>query len=71
METWKPFFKKFECHFLVESTKIERATIPCETSMSDANDKTNRIGSVKWIYHKERGFASSYFGFGKMFSFSV
>ena len=53
------FFKRLEYRFLVESTKIENATFQYKTDLSEANVKTNRLGSTKWIYHKERSFASN------------
>ena len=37
----KTFFKKLEYRFLVESTKIENASFPYKTSISEANVKTN------------------------------
>ena len=36
----KTFFKKLEYRFLVESTKIENASFPYKTAMSEANIKT-------------------------------
>ena len=62
----KTFFKKLEYAFLVESAKIENASFPYKTALSEANIKTNRIVSTKWIYHKERRFASNYFFFLKI-----
>ena len=56
----KPFFKELKHRFLVESTKIENASFSCRTALSEANVKTNRMVSTKWIYHKERSFASIY-----------
>ena len=38
-------FKKPECRFLFESTKIENATFPYKTALSDV--KTSRMGSTK------------------------
>ena len=52
--------KKLEYRFLVESTEIENTTFPYKTALSEANVTTNRMGSTKWIYHKERSFASNY-----------
>ena len=63
----KIFFKKLECCFLVESTKIENGSLPYKTAISEANVKTNRMVSTKWTYHKERSFASNYFIFLKIF----
>ena len=60
------FFKKLEFRFLVESTKIESASFPYKTSISEADVKTNRMVSTKWTYHKERIFASNYFIFLKI-----
>ena len=37
------FFKKLEYRFLVESTKIENASFPNKTAISEANLKTNTI----------------------------
>ena len=61
----KTFFKKLEYRFLVESTKIENASFPYKTAISEANVKTNKMMTKKWIYHKERSFASNYFIFLK------
>ena len=62
----KSLFKKLEYAFLVESTKIENASFPYKTAISEPNVKTNRMVSTKWIYHKERSFASNYFIFLKI-----
>ena len=45
---WKTetFFKKLEYRFLVESTKIGNAIFRYETALSEANVKTNRMGST-------------------------
>ena len=56
----KTFFKKLEYRFLVESTKIENASFPYKTAISEANVKTNKMVSTNWTYHKERSFASHY-----------
>ena len=62
---WKTqtLFKKLEHRFLVESAKTENATISYKTLLSEANVKTNRMGSTKWTYHTGRSFASNYFIF--------
>ena len=59
---WKlrVFFKKLEYRFLVESTKIEKASFPFKTAISESIVKTNRMASTKWTYHKEQSFASNY-----------
>ena len=49
--------------FLVESTKIEKASFPYKFAISEANVKTNRMVSTKWTYHKERSFVSNCFNF--------
>ena len=55
--------KKLDYRFLVESTKIEKASYPYKTALLEANVKTNRMGGTKWTLHKERSFASDYFIF--------
>ena len=55
----KTFFKKLEHRFLVESTKIENASFPYKSAISEANVKTNSMVSTKWTYLKERSFASN------------
>ena len=62
----KTFFKKLEDNFLVERTKIKKASFPYKTAISEANVKTNRMVTTKWAYHRERSFASSYFIFLKV-----
>ena len=52
--------------FLVESTKIENASFPYKTAISEANAKANKMVSTKWTYRKERSFASNYFIFLKI-----
>ena len=52
----KTFFKKLEHRFLVESIKIENASFPDKTAISEANVKTNRMVSTKWTYNKENYF---------------
>ena len=41
--------------------RIENASFPYNTAISEANIKTNRIVSKKRIYHKVQSFASNYF----------
>ena len=58
----KSFFEKLEYRFLVERTKIEKASsFPYKTVISEAYVKTNRIVATKWAYHRERSFTSNYF----------
>ena len=61
----KTFLKK-NTVFLVETTKIEKASFSYKTVMSEANVKTNKMASAKWTYHKEQSFASNYFIFLKI-----
>ena len=60
------FQQKTGAPFLVESTKIESPTFPKQATLSEANVKTNRMGSTKWTYHNERRFSSNYFIFLKI-----
>ena len=59
----KTFFKKLECGFLVETTKIENTSFPFKTALSEADVKTNRMATTKWTCHKEWSFARNYFNF--------
>ena len=52
---------------IFESTEIENASLPYKTAVSEANGKTNKMVSAKWIYHKERSFASNNFIFFNFF----
>ena len=63
----KTFLKKLEFNFLVECTKINKASFPYKTAISEANVETNRMVNTIWVYHKERSFASKYFIFLKVF----
>ena len=58
----KTFFKKLKYRFLY-CFKIEKASFPYKTALSEANVKTNRMVTTKWAYHRERSFASNYFIF--------
>ena len=53
-------------HFLIESRKIENAAFPYKTALSEANVKTNKMGSTKGTYHKEISFASTFLNFLKI-----
>ena len=57
----KTFFTKLEYHFWVETTKIKNTPFSFKTALSEANVKTNRMPTTKWIYHKEWSFASNDF----------
>ena len=65
---WKTniFLKKLEYCFLVESIKIENASFPYKTAISEANVKTNKMVTTKWTCQEERSFASNYFIFLKI-----
>ena len=56
-------FKKLEYRFLVESTKIDNITFPYKIALTEANVKTNRMGSTELTYHKEWSFANNHFLF--------
>ena len=64
----KTFFSKLEYRFLIEITKTQNTIFLYKTVLLEANVKTNRVGSTKWTYHKERRFASNYFIFLKILS---
>ena len=59
----KPFSKKLEYRFLVETTEIENTSFPFKTALSEANVKTDRMAIAKRTYHKEWSFVSNYFIF--------
>ena len=67
----KSFFVKLEDRFLVESTTMENTTFTTwkiphfyeKLPFQKPNVKTNRMGSTKWTYYKERSFANNYFIF--------
>ena len=40
------FFKKLDYRFLVESAKVDNATCPYKTALSEANVKKKRMGST-------------------------
>ena len=61
-----PFFKKLKYHLLVECIKIEKASFPYKTVISEANVETNGIVTTKWVYHRGLSFASNYFIFFKV-----
>ena len=63
----KTFSKKLEYVFLVETTEIENTPFPFKTALSETNVKTNRMATIKWIYHKAWIFASNYF-LGRFFA---
>ena len=65
-EKTRTFFKKLEHRFLVERTKIKKASFPYKTAISEADVKTNRMVTTKWAYRRERSFASNYFIFLKV-----
>ena len=57
------FSKKLEYRFFVESTKIDNITFPYKIALTEANVKTNRMGSTELTYHKEWSFANNHFLF--------
>ena len=60
-EKRKLFSKDWNIVYLVERTKIENKKVSYKTVLSEANEKTNKMGNTKWIYHKVWSFASSNF----------
>ena len=62
----KNTFKKLGYRFLVANINIENVTFPYKTALSEANAKTDRMGSRKWSYYKERSFVNNYFIFLKI-----
>ena len=60
------FFNKLVYRFLVESTKIENASFPYKTAISEVNVKTNKMVTTKWTHQNERSCASDYFIFLKI-----
>ena len=56
-------FEKLEYRFSVETTAMENATLSLKIALSKVIVKTNREGSTKQTYQKERGFATNYFIF--------
>ena len=71
LQLWNKFSvkrkPKQEYHFLVESTKIENATFPSKTALSETNVKTNRIWSTKLTYHNKQICSSNYIFFCENF----
>ena len=67
---WKTqtLFKKTAVMFLVESAKIETATWPYKTVLSEANVRTNRMGSTKWIYSQKQNISKFYFSLRTSYS---
>ena len=60
------FSKTWSTVFSVKSVKIENRTFLYNTALSEANVKTNGMGSSKRTYHKELNFASNYLIFLKI-----
>ena len=54
-------FEKTGVSFFILITKIENKKIPYKTALSEANVKTNRMGSTKRTYLKESSFATNLF----------
>ena len=52
-----------EYRFLFEITKVENASFPFKTALSEAHVKTERMVTTKWTYRKGWSFASNYFIF--------
>ena len=63
----KTFSKKLEYRFLVERIKIEKASFLYKSAILEANVKANKMVITKWVYDRERSFASNYFNFFESF----
>ena len=59
----KKLFQKTGYRFLVECTKIKKASFPFKTALWEANVKINKMETTKWTYHKEWSFVSNCFIF--------
>ena len=62
------FSERLQQHFLVESTKTENTMFPHKATLSETNDETIKMESIKQTYHKKRSFGSNYFIFLKVLS---
>ena len=58
---------KFSQHLLVETTKIEYASFPLKTALSEANDQTNGMTTTNQAYIKEWSFAVTTFFLENLF----
>ena len=70
LKLWNKFTENenfLEYRFSVKSTTMENATSPHKTASSKSIVKTNKTGSTKWSKNKERGFATNYFIFLKIY----
>ena len=47
------FTKLGNCYIVDSAAKIENATFPYKTALSEADVTANRLGSTKWTYHQE------------------
>ena len=63
---YENFFQKSGISFLIEIIKIEKATFPYKTILSEANVKTNGMESTKSTFHKEWSFARNFFNIFKI-----
>ena len=55
-----PFSKKV-VPFFIWNYCTWKPIFPYKTAQSKTNDMANRMGSIKWTYHKEQGFATTVF----------
>ena len=62
----RTFYKKLKYRFLAENTKIENASFPYKTAISETYAKTNKMVTTKWTYHKEPSIDSNYLIFLKI-----
>ena len=61
-----PFSKKVVPFFIWNYCTWKRI-FPYKTAQSKTNGMANRMGSIKWTYHKEQGFATNYCIFWKFY----
>ena len=59
----KPFSKNWSIIFYLKVLRLQMHHFHTKLHRRKSMVKTNRMGSTKWTYQKERGFASTYFIF--------
>ena len=64
----KPFSKNWSTIFQLEVLRLKTQHFCTRLPLSEATVKTNRMGSTKRTYHKERSFFSNYLVFLQILS---
>ena len=59
-KVWIGFYLNTEERFFLEVSFKSQQKEHSKTVISEANVKINRMMSTKWIYYKERSFASNF-----------